>query len=120
MQAKLTKRAVDAINPSDRDLLVWDTEMPGFGLRCRISGSKWYIIKFRAAGRQRWFTIGRHGALTPARQGMAREPAYRENFRMTPDSPTAQPMSAPTNATALRDTVTPLACGSHSTPPSFE
>lgn len=65
MQAKITKRAVDALNPVDRDLIVWDTELRGFGLRCRVNGGKFYVLKYRTTGRQRWVTLGRHGSLTP-------------------------------------------------------
>src|SRR3954469_12654657 len=65
MHGKITKKLVDAIDASKGDLVVWDTELTGFGLRCRAKGSKHYVLKARVAGRQRWVTIGRHGALTP-------------------------------------------------------
>ena len=65
--AKLTKRAVDAIEPRDESLKVWDDELSGFGLRVQPSGVKTYILNYRTkAGRQRQLTIGRHGALTVA------------------------------------------------------
>lgn len=59
---RITKRAVDALRPGERDTLLWDAELPGFGVRCRSSGGKFYVLKYRAGGRQRWYTIGRHGA----------------------------------------------------------
>lgn len=63
MRGKISKRSVDALQTSDGDTLMWDTDIPGFGVRCRESGAKFYVLKFRAAGRrQRWVTIGRHGA----------------------------------------------------------
>ena len=55
---RITKRAVDALRA---DAILWDTEVKGFGVRCRASGS-FYMVKYRAGGRQRWYTIGRHGA----------------------------------------------------------
>lgn len=59
---KITKRAVDALAPGTRDVLLWDNEIRGFGLRCRRSGLKIYILKYRTqGGRQRWHTIGPHG-----------------------------------------------------------
>lgn len=75
--AKVTKRTVDAFKPAaDRDLLLWDDELPGFGVRCRPSGAKTYFLKYRTAGgRQRWLTIGAHGPLTP---DQARARALRE------------------------------------------
>lgn len=59
---RLTKRAVDSLRADHRDALLWDAELPGFGARCRPSGGKFYILKYRIGGRQRWYTIGRHGA----------------------------------------------------------
>lgn len=42
---------------------VWDAAVPGFGARRQESKAVAYVLKYRtAAGRQRWFTIGRHGA----------------------------------------------------------
>jgi len=61
------KRTVDALKPAaDRDVLVWDDELPGFGVHCRRSGAKVYFLKYRTAGGcQRWLTLGQHGLLTP-------------------------------------------------------
>ena len=75
--AKITKRTVDALKPAaDRDVLLWDDELPGFGVRCRPSGRKVYFLKYRTAGgRQRWLTLGRHGPLT---LDAARAKALRE------------------------------------------
>jgi integrase len=75
--AKVTKRTVDALKPPpDRDSLLWDDELPGFGVRCRPSGAKSYFLKYRTqGGRQRWLTLGAHGPLTP---DQARAKALRE------------------------------------------
>jgi integrase len=64
---KVTKRTVDALQPTPgRDVLLWDDELPGFGVRCRPSGTKVYFLKYRVQGsRQRWLTLGPHGILTP-------------------------------------------------------
>jgi integrase len=75
MEAKITKRTVDQLSPGSRDVLLWDTEVKGFGVRCRASGAKHYVLKMRVGGRQRWITIGRHGSpWTPdsARRGALR------------------------------------------------
>jgi integrase len=72
---KITKRVVDATGPTDRDIFVWDTELPGFGLRVKPSGTKSYLLQYRnAEGRSRRLTLGRHGPLTAER---AREKALR-------------------------------------------
>ena len=62
MRRKITKRLVDTIDVNKRDVVIWDTEVTGFGLRCRVSGVRYYMVKYRLAGRSRWYTIGRHGA----------------------------------------------------------
>ncbi len=67
---KLTKRAIDQVEPQARRLVVWDTELAGFGLRVEPSGAKAYIVRYRAGGGgrnapQRYMTIGRPEALTP-------------------------------------------------------
>jgi integrase len=65
--AKITKRVVDALKPApDHDVVLWDDEIPGFGVRCRPSGAKSYLLKYRTrGGRQRWLTLGEHGSMTP-------------------------------------------------------
>jgi integrase len=64
--AKISKRTVDALQPdAARDTFLWDDGLPGFGARCRPSGQKTYLLKYRAAGNQRWLTLGKHGELTP-------------------------------------------------------
>ena len=56
--SRITKRTVDALKPGD---LVWDDDVSGFGVR-RQRKAKTYVLKFRAGGRQRWYTIGKHGS----------------------------------------------------------
>src|SRR5271168_1693189 len=52
-------REVRALAPGT---ILWDGAVAGFGAR-RQRDSVAYILKFRTAdGRQRWYTIGRHGA----------------------------------------------------------
>jgi hypothetical protein len=63
--AKLTKRIVDAAEAQDKDYVIWDDELPGFGLRVFTSGKRSYLIQYRSAGRSRRYTIGLHGVWTP-------------------------------------------------------
>lgn len=43
--------------------IVWDQTLPGFAARRQTSEAVTYVLKYRTAeGRQRWYTIGRHGA----------------------------------------------------------
>lgn len=61
---KLTKRVVDASEPRDKDYVIWDDELPGFGLRVFTSGKRSYVIQYRSLGRSRRYTIGLHGVWT--------------------------------------------------------
>lgn len=62
---KITKRFVEAIKPGDRDVVAWDGELRGFGLRVKPSGARSYIVQYRnRQGRSRRLTIGAHGRLT--------------------------------------------------------
>lgn len=76
--AKLTKRVIDALQSdgSKHGTLFWDDEISGFGIRVYPSGSKVFVLKFRArSGRQRWLKLGAFGPLTAEH---ARDKAKRE------------------------------------------
>ncbi|MEM9837884.1 MAG: tyrosine-type recombinase/integrase [Pseudomonadota bacterium] len=59
MADRITKRVVDALEPGARR---WDGELRGFGVQRTKGGTASYILKYRAGGRQRWYTIGKHGS----------------------------------------------------------
>lgn len=64
---RINKTSVDAAQPGDKDWLLWDDKLPGFGLKVTPAGSKVYIYQYRIGGRGakvRRFTIGKHGKLT--------------------------------------------------------
>ncbi len=67
MKAKITKRLVEGLNvEARRELWVWDSELPGFGIRVKATGVKAYVIQYRNLHRQsRKITLGRHGVLFP-------------------------------------------------------
>jgi integrase len=55
---------------------IWDASVPGFGARRQKSDSVSYVLFYRTKeGRQRWFTIGKHGA--PWTPEKARDEARR-------------------------------------------
>ncbi len=64
---KLTKRAVDAATytgTGNARCVLWDDEIPGFGLRIFPSGHKSFLLSYRTAGRKRLLTLGAYGVLT--------------------------------------------------------
>jgi hypothetical protein len=63
--ARLTKRFVESLQPTDTDQYIWDTSISGFGVRVWPSGRRSYIVQYRTqSGQQRRRTIGRHGIVT--------------------------------------------------------
>ena len=65
--AKLTIRIIDALEADpDRDVFAWDSEMRGFGVRVKPTGTTTFLIQYRnAEGRTRRMVIGQYGVLTP-------------------------------------------------------
>ena len=63
---KIIKRSVDALVPAERERVVWDDDIKGFGVRVHPTGRKVYIVKYRHEGRSVKVTIGPHGPITPA------------------------------------------------------
>lgn len=72
---KLTKSAIDALQPSAKEQRIWCAELPGFGVRVQPGGSKTYILRYRTkAGAPRKQVLAKACAMPPekARQ-LARE-----------------------------------------------
>jgi Arm DNA-binding domain len=68
---RITKRAVEALQPNGGEFVLWDDTMSGFGVRVRPTGAKSYVVIYRAgAGRRapvRRYTIAPVGKITPER-----------------------------------------------------
>ncbi len=63
MQAKISKRIVDAAEASGGDAFIWDTALKGFGLKVTPKGRKVYLVQYRLPGSAtRRFTLGAHGS----------------------------------------------------------
>jgi integrase len=70
---RLGLRQVRALKPGE---VVWDPTLSGFGARRQRSEAVSYVLFYRTReGRQRWYTIGRHGV--PWTPESAREEAQR-------------------------------------------
>ncbi|MCC6007216.1 MAG: integrase arm-type DNA-binding domain-containing protein, partial [Rhodobacteraceae bacterium] len=61
---KLTKRIVDAAESQPAEYFVWDSDIPGFGLRVLPSGRKGYVVQYRAGRRSRRISLGPSTVLT--------------------------------------------------------
>lgn len=62
---RLTKRFLDNMQAGQSELVIWDDELPGFGIRIKPSGVKSFCVQYRnAGGRSRRVTVGRYGRLT--------------------------------------------------------
>jgi integrase len=70
---KIGLRDVRGLGPNQT---IWDSEVRGFGARRRDGTTVAYFLFYRTTeGRQRWFTIGKHGS--PWTPDMARDEALR-------------------------------------------
>jgi integrase len=97
---RLGLRQVRALKPGE---LIWDASLPGFGARRQKSATVSYVLFYRTKeGRQRWFTIGRHGApWTP-------ETARAEALRLLGDVANKADPAADKRAARIAHTVSEL------------
>ena len=63
--SKLTKRSIEALAPRAKDYIVWDKDVPGFGVRVMPSGRKSFVLQYRVGRRSRRMVLGYCGILTP-------------------------------------------------------
>lgn len=68
MSGPLTDLVIRKLTPAaDQRLEVWDTRLPGFGLRASGTGCKSFILVYRYKGRPRRMTLGRYPLLSLAK-----------------------------------------------------
>ena len=68
----LTKRSIEALAPAEKSWIAWDDKLTGFGVRVQPSGTKSFIVNYRAGdgGRRapnKRVVIGRFGRVPPDR-----------------------------------------------------
>src|SRR5690242_4246251 len=66
---KLTTSVVAQAKARPERYTIWDSELPGFGLRITSAGARSWVIKYRTEGGgrrapARWFTLGNYPTLT--------------------------------------------------------
>src|SRR5262249_34391310 len=59
MRKRIGLRDITTLQPGT---VLWDSTVIGFGARRQTSAAVVYFVFYRATGRQRWHTIGRHGS----------------------------------------------------------
>jgi integrase len=67
-RCKLTKSAIDPLPCPAKDVIWWDTDLKGFGLKITPAGRKIFLVQYRPAGDRRnprKYTIGEYGQVTP-------------------------------------------------------
>jgi len=66
MKMKLTKKAIEGLEPKARPYEVWDTELTGLVVWVRPSGRKTYAVYYRTTkGKRRTMRLGPAGAMPP-------------------------------------------------------
>jgi Arm DNA-binding domain len=71
---KLTQKTIAALSLAEgkTETIVFDDELPGFGIRIRVGGSRTWIYQYKIGNQNRRVTLGSLAAQTPTR---ARETA---------------------------------------------
>ena len=69
VRTTLTKRVIEALEPTDTSWIAWDDKLTGFGIRVHPGGAKSFIVNYRAGdgGRKapnKRVVIGRYGKVT--------------------------------------------------------
>ena len=64
---RLTEAFVESATcpPGKKDRLIFDRDLPGFGLRVGANGAKTFVVQYSYGGRKRRMPIGAFGVVTP-------------------------------------------------------
>ena len=64
LKRSLSNRVVGALPVGGRDVIYWDRDLAGFGVRVYRSGSRVYLVQGRGPHGTKRVAIGRHGVLS--------------------------------------------------------
>ena len=63
-RSRLTDAAIARLRPRDREYAVWDTRVPGLGVRVRPTGGMTWVMLEDADGRAKRVSLGRVSTMT--------------------------------------------------------
>ena len=65
---KLTQKTIAALTLAEgkTEAIIFDSDLPGFGIRIRAGGSRTWIYQYKIGNQNRRVTLGSLAALTPA------------------------------------------------------
>lgn len=58
---RLSEKSIETLVPGEREFVIWDSEVVGFGVRVRPTGAKSFILTYRRGGKFRKHTMGTPG-----------------------------------------------------------
>jgi integrase len=61
---KITKRLIENAEVKDKDYIIFDSDIPGFGARILPSGRRSCLVQYRVGRSYRRISLGMHGVLT--------------------------------------------------------
>src|SRR6266480_3658862 len=76
---RLTKSSIDALKPTDKEIVYWDQGLPGFGVKVTPKGRKVFIVLYRTTDgskKLRKYTVGRYGPITLASARIAAQKTF--------------------------------------------
>ena len=95
---KLTDAAVARLRPGDREYTVWDTRVPGLGVRVRPTGGKSWVMLVDVEGRAKRISLGPVSTMTVAE-------ARRECHARRANPQTVEPAAPAREVPPFRDFV---------------
>ena len=60
----LSNRVVDRLSVEGKDVIYWDRDLSGFGVRVYRSGARVYLVQGRGPGGSKRIAVGRHGVIS--------------------------------------------------------
>ena len=89
---RITKRTVDVLCVADKDILFWDRDLPGFGVRVHATGRKVFVVQTRGPAGPKRVTLGLYGDFS-ADEARKQAAVVIDRIRQG-EAPVPEPMAA--------------------------